>query len=85
MECKKKPEIVYPCQWAYKLIGMDKERVRDAAEDILQGRQYLLSYSKSSKTGKYHSWSVELIVESEEDRNALFVQLKSHHQVKMVF
>ncbi len=85
MECKQKPEINYPCQWSYKIIGHDKELVRDAAESVFEGKQYLLTYSKSSRTGKYHSWAAELVVDSEVMRNSLFQALQKHPDVKMVF
>lgn len=84
MECEKRAEIVYPCQWSYKVIGPDKEAARLAVEDILAGREYLLVYANMSRTGKYHSWSVETVVASENERNFLFTALKSHGDVKMV-
>ena len=84
MECKKRPEIEYPCEWSYKVIGVDKERVRDAAETVMSNRQYLLQYSKSSKSGKYHSWTINLVVESQEERDSLFMALKTHQDVKLV-
>ncbi len=76
--------IVYPCQWSYRVIGGDREGVRQAVEAILGEREFLLYYSKASSGGKYHSWSVDLVVGDEEERNALFARLKSHPAVVMV-
>lgn len=76
--------IVYPCQWSYRVIGPDREAVREAVEDVLSGREFLLYYSKSSVGGKYHSWHIDLVVCDEEERNQLFGQLKSHSAVMMV-
>ncbi len=84
MECKKKPEINYPCEWSFKVIGPDRQLVRSAAEKVMAQREYLLQYSKGSKTGKYHSWNIDLVVKSEEERNMIFSQLKSHSAVTMV-
>lgn len=84
MESEKKVQIEYPCAWAFKVIGTDKQLVRDAAETIMGGREFLLHYSKSSRTGKYHSWTIDLVVADEEERNEMYRQLKSHADVIMV-
>ena len=76
--------IVYPCQWSYRVIGPDREEVRQAVEVTLGEREFLLYYSRASSGGKYHSWNVDLVVRDEEDRNALFGQFKSHPAVIMV-
>ena len=84
MECKKKPEIEYPCEWSFKVIGVDKLLVRDVAEGVMGQREYLLHYSKSSKTGKYHSWNIDFVAQDEQERNDIFAALKSHADVTMV-
>ena len=85
MESKReKGEIVYPCQWSYRVIGRDREGVRQAVELILGEREFLLYYSKASSGGKYHSWNIDLVVCDEEERNTLFVRLKDHPAVLMV-
>lgn len=84
MECKEKPEIAYPCQWSYKVIGSDREAVRLAVEYILEGREYILVYSHQSRTGRYHSWSIDLVVASEDERNLLFAAFKNHLDIKIV-
>jgi putative lipoic acid-binding regulatory protein len=76
--------IVYPCQWSYRVIGRDREGVREAVEVVLSGREFLLYYSKSSTGGKYHSWNIDLVVCDEEERNAIFGQLSSHPAIMMV-
>jgi len=76
--------IVYPCQWSYRVIGRDREDVRQAVEGVLSGREFLLYYSKSSIGGKYHSWHIDLVVCDEDERNTLFGQLKEHPAVLMV-
>jgi len=77
-------KIVYPCQWSYRVIGRDKEGVREAVEAILCNREFLLYYSKGSTGGKFHSWNVDLVVRDEGERNDLFAQLKGHSAVTMV-
>ena len=84
MECKSKPAIHYPCEWSFKVIGPDKQLVRSAAEGVMAQREYLLHYSRGSKTGKYHSWNIDLVVKDEDDRNQIFADLKSHTAITMV-
>jgi putative lipoic acid-binding regulatory protein len=84
MECKKRPEIDYPCEWSFKVIGTDKQLVRRATEGVMDQREYLLQYSKSSKTGKYHSWNIDLVVKDEHERNQIYAELKHHPDVSMV-
>ncbi len=79
-----KPELAYPCRWVYKIIGRDYEMVRLAGPGVLQDRTCEISYSRSSSAGKYHSLSVEVEVESEEQRNSFYVALKEHPSVKIV-
>jgi len=76
--------IVYPCQWSYRVIGQDRDGVREAVEAILSGREFLLFYSKGSTGGKYHSWNIDLVVRDEVERNELFALFKSHPAVVMV-
>lgn len=76
--------VVYPCQWSYRVIGPDREGVREAVESILCDREFLLYYSKASTGGKYHSWNIDLVVSDEVERNELFALFKGHPAVIMV-
>ncbi len=79
-------KISYPCSWSYKVIGADKNMVKEAAITILtaHGKKYSLQYAHASRTGKYHSWGITLNVASEMERNFLFAELKNHPQIKVV-
>ncbi len=79
-----KLEWEYPCEWGYKVIGIDQEKVRTAIEEIVGDRSSAITPSNSSKTGKYHSLSLEVGVGSEEERNEIYEALKKHPAVKMV-
>lgn len=81
-ECK--PGIVYPCRWGYKMIGRDLNLLRDAAEEVLSGRDYAATPSRSSKSGAYHCLDVEMTVESESDRIGCYEKLRGHPAVMMV-
>ena len=78
-----KPEISYPCEWEYRVIGESKEVLESLIFDIMP-RQYRLEMGKESSSGRYVSLYVRLIVQSELERNELFSRLRAHKQVKMV-
>ena len=81
---KKKVKLEYPCPWVYKIIGPDADEMRQAVAEIICDRAYKISHSRDSKTNKYHCLNVELSVESESHRTALYEALKAHRAVKMV-
>jgi putative lipoic acid-binding regulatory protein len=80
----KKPEIVYPCPWGYKVIGSDVDRVRSAIAEVIQERPHTITPSHSSLTGKYHCLDLELVVTSEESRIEIYESLRRHPAVKIV-
>ncbi len=79
-----KLELEYPCPWQYKAIGMDKEMLKLSIETVFKDCLCEITYSNSSKTGKYHSYRIDLQVNSEEERVGFFQALKSNAQIKMV-
>ncbi|HPC33231.1 MAG TPA: DUF493 domain-containing protein [Syntrophales bacterium] len=81
---QKKAVINYPCPWSYRVIGADEEELRRAVAEIVQDRSYRMVLSRSSANGKYQSFCVEMIVESEGHRIALYQALRNHEAVKIV-
>lgn len=81
---KKKLHLDYPCLWVYKIIGRDKDEMESAVAEIIRDCKYELSPSRVSETGKYHCLNLELTVESESQRIALYEALKAHRAVKIV-
>jgi putative lipoic acid-binding regulatory protein len=77
--------IDYPCDWIYKVIGRDKESVHNAIASIVQDSEYQINDSNSSKTGKYLSFNVTVLVGDEEYRNKIYQALKKHGDIKFVF
>ena len=73
----------YPCEWVYKVIGTDEEQLRSAIEETIAGNPYRVTVSSSS-SGKYLCLNLETTVNSEENRDAIYLTLKSHHHVKIV-
>ncbi len=83
-EIKQKIEIEYPSAWTYKLIGHEKEAIKKAIHDVIIERSHTLNHSNKSKTGKYVSMNLELVITSDEERNFIFEALKAHQNIKMV-
>lgn len=81
---KKKVKLEYPCVWVYKIIGPDADEMRRAVAEIICDRAYKISHSRSSETAKYHCLNVELSVESESHRTAIYEALKDHKTIKLV-
>jgi putative lipoic acid-binding regulatory protein len=79
----RKPDIDYPCQWEFRLIGTDKEQICRAVSEIIC-HEHQLAPANSSKGGKYHSMCLQLVVENEESRNSYFRRLRQHPAIKMV-
>ena len=81
---KNKVQLKYPCPWVYKIIGPDAVAMQLAVTEIIRDRAYKVSPSRSSEKNKYHCLNVELSVESESHRMALYEALKAHRAVKLV-
>ncbi|HIY43788.1 DUF493 domain-containing protein [uncultured Helicobacter sp.] len=82
-EINGKPQIDYPTQWEYRIIGKDKKELEEIVKEIFpQG--YELKDGQASSGGKFVSIVVSAEVASEQERNELFAKLKNHPQVSMV-
>ncbi len=82
--CKEKPDITYPCNWQYKVIGKNPEAVKKAILDICAPAPVQILFSHASSSGKYHSFNAELEIQSEEQRLAIYQSLHNHKEIKIV-
>ncbi len=80
----RKPDIEYPTQWEYKIIGDNVEKMVEAAEKAAEGMQYDITASNISKKGNYFSINLKVNVESEEARNLVYQNLEGYENIKMV-
>ncbi len=62
---RQKPQIEYPCEWAYKVIGSDVNRILIAIEHAAMGLAYEVTPSNVSSNGKYFSLNFKLEVPNE--------------------
>jgi uncharacterized protein len=81
---KRELQLEYPCQWVYKIIGPDADGMQCAVNEIIRDRGYKISLSRTSETGKYHCFNIELSVESEGHRKDIYECLKCHPAIKIV-
>ncbi|MBC8237429.1 MAG: DUF493 domain-containing protein [Helicobacteraceae bacterium] len=83
-DSKKKLILEYPTSWSYKLIGHEKEAIQKAIHDVILQREHSLNHSNNSKTGKYVSMNLDLVIQNEDERNFIYEALKAHQDIKMV-
>ncbi|NOZ90800.1 MAG: DUF493 domain-containing protein [Epsilonproteobacteria bacterium] len=80
----KKPKIEYPCDWGFKIIGTDKEKLKACVSDIMAHRDYKCRDGNISKNGKFVTLNANCEVSSQEERDELFKAFQDHNDVKMV-
>ncbi|SFV59335.1 Proposed lipoate regulatory protein YbeD [hydrothermal vent metagenome] len=80
----KKLELEYPCNWCYKVIGSEKEALQKAVKDVVDERTHTLVDSNKSKTGKFVSMNLDMLVHNDDDRQFIYDALKKHQDIKMV-
>jgi putative lipoic acid-binding regulatory protein len=81
---KEKPKIEYPCNWGFKLIGRDRDKIKDAIKDIINDREYECKDGNSSKSGKFVTVNTNCKVNSQEDRDKIFKAFRDHNDIDMV-
>ena len=84
LDSSKRPNIKYPCNWDYKVIGTNVDEMIKAIEEVVEGFEFKISSSNVSSKGKYFSLNLKVFVTSEAIRDIIFVKLESNEFVKMV-
>lgn len=77
-------ELDYPCNWTYKLVIRHDQNIKKIIEEVLDERKHGVKPSKTSSKGKFKSYTLDLIVENEEDRKNLYTLLGNHEHIKMI-
>jgi putative lipoic acid-binding regulatory protein len=83
-ETKERPEISYPTNWGFKLIGRDKDKLLACIKEAMGEKEHLCSLGNASRTGKFHSYNASCTVDTEEERNRIFKYFEDHEDVDMV-
>jgi putative lipoic acid-binding regulatory protein len=84
MEGWPEPEIDYPAEWSYKLVGDDEQAIRLAIVEVVGDQAHEVTLSRTSSAGKYVSLKVELVVHSHEARRGLANAFNEHPAIKFV-
>jgi putative lipoic acid-binding regulatory protein len=79
-----KPKINYPCNWGFKVIGTDKEKLESCIFDIMAHRNYKCREGNISSKGKFITINADCEVSSQEERDELFKAFRDHCDVKIV-
>jgi hypothetical protein len=85
LDSNKRPEIAYPCEWSYKIIGNNVDKILEAIENAVSGLKYDVTSSNISKNGNYYSLNLTLTVPNEVVRDLIYQKLDSSDSIKIVF
>ncbi|GAA8414239.1 DUF493 family protein [Helicobacter pylori] len=71
----KKPTIIYPCLWDYRVIMTTKDT--SVLKELLETyqRPFKLELKNTSKNAKFYSFNVSIIVLNEAERNEIFQKI----------
>jgi len=78
----KDKKIEYPRMWGFRIIGEDKEKMREAVKECIHNQECKVEDNNSN--GKYYSQKFEVYVTNEEERNEFFKRLQEHKDIKFV-
>ncbi|WRA04042.1 DUF493 family protein [Helicobacter pylori] len=71
----KKPTIIYPCVWDYRVIMTTKDT--SVLKELLETyqRPFKLEFKNTSKNAKFYSFNVSIEVSNESERNEIFQKI----------
>ncbi|MFP6094467.1 DUF493 family protein [Helicobacter pylori] len=71
----KKPTIIYPCLWDYRVIMTTKDT--SVLKELLETyqRPFKLELKNTSKSAKFYSFNVSMEVLDESERNEIFQKI----------
>lgn len=79
-----RPQIEYPCEWSYKIIGDNIEKIIETIENAASGLEYEITPSNISKKGNYFSLNLSIKVPSEIVRDLVYENLNKSENIKIV-
>jgi len=81
---RRKPQVSYPCEWEYKVIGTDEEKLKAVILAACVPAVPTISLSNVSSKGTYYSLNASLVVEDEAMRLRIFSSIENSPDVKLV-
>ena len=82
-ENNEKPEIEYPCDWEYRLIGRSGDLIQTAVETLIP-KEHNLAFSHKSKSGKFISFVLTVHVQSEDERLSYYHMLNETQVIMQI-
>lgn len=84
----RKPDISYPCRWRYRVIGEGDQDIRAAiaaaVRAVLDDDEHEIEPSHTSRSGRYISLQLSVVVNDERQRLELGASLQSSTAVRYV-
>ncbi|WQV30744.1 DUF493 family protein [Helicobacter pylori] len=77
----KKPTIIYPCVWDYRVIMTTKDT--SVLKELLETyqRPFKLEFKNTSKNARFYSFNVSMEVSNESERNEIFQKISQLDKV----
>ncbi|MFO7446454.1 MAG: DUF493 domain-containing protein [Ignavibacteriaceae bacterium] len=79
-----RPSINYPCEWEYRVIGRDIDRILSAIDEAACGLKYSVSPSNVSRNDKYFSINFRIEVPNETTRDVIYNALVNNDDIRIV-
>lgn len=79
-----KPNIDYPCQWHYRLIGEDRSAIMEAIHSTVDVGICVITEGNASSGGRYLSLNLEIRVDNEAERLRLYQVFSNHPAIRVV-
>ena len=80
----KRPEIHYPTNWQYKVIGTNLDEMISAIEEAAGNLKYEITPSNISENSKYYSVNFSVFIGSESIRDNIYQKLSSNEYIKII-
>jgi hypothetical protein len=79
-----KPDIQYPCQWQFRLIGEERAAIIKAVGAVVDLAACAISEGNASSGGRYLSLNVETTVHDEGERLRLYRLFAADPAIRVV-
>ena len=78
------PEIDYPCQWQFRIIGEDRAAMHQAISTCVSTSVYTICDANVSSGGRFLSLSLEVTVNDDAERLHIYQHLAGDPAIRMV-
>jgi len=80
----RRPDLIYPIRWSYRIVGTSAEILRALVAEIMGPHEHALVPSRASRTGKYVSYHLTLVVRDEAHRLDVYERLRRSETILRV-